>query len=211
MFVGPLTESIIKRAKEEKLIEIDFYQLRDFAEDKHNTVDDTPYGGGRGMVLKVDVVDRAIQKAKSESHGKTKVILLSPRGKSYNQDIAKDFSQYENIILICGHYEGFDERIYNLVDEVISIGDYVLTGGEIAAMSIIDSVTRLIPGVIEEESYSDESFMRKDHSGRYLLEYPHYTRPLEYKGKKVPEVLLSGNHAEIDKWRCEQMKRSRSQ
>jgi tRNA (guanine37-N1)-methyltransferase len=204
MFAGPLTESIIKRAQANGLIEINLSQLRDFADDKHHTVDDTPYGGGKGMVLKVDVLDKAISSARSK-YRKTRVVLLSPRGRTYNQDIAKELSEEESIILVCGHYEGFDERIYNLVDDVISIGDYVLTGGEIPAMAIIDSVSRLLPGVIIEESFINESFMTKNESDKYLLEYPQYTRPLDYKGEKVPDVLLSGNHAEIEKWRQENM------
>ena len=204
MFAGPLTESIIKRAQANGLIEINLSQLRDFADDKHHTVDDTPYGGGKGMVLKVDVLDKAISSARSK-YRKTRVVLLSPRGRTYNQDIAKELSEEESLTLVCGRYEGFDERVYNLVDDVISIGDYVLTGGEIPAMAIIDSVSRLLPGVIIEESFINESFMAKDESGKYLLEYPQYTRPLDYKGEKVPDVLLSGNHAEIEKWRQENM------
>jgi tRNA (guanine37-N1)-methyltransferase len=200
MFNGPLTESIIKRAREKGLVEINLIQLRDFADDKHRTVDDTPYGGGKGMVLKVDVLDRAISSVNLKNQ-KSKIILLSPRGKTYSQDIARELLEYNSITLVCGHYEGFDERVYDLVDDTISIGDYVLTGGEIPAMAIIDSISRLLPGVITEESFMNESFMNKDETGRYLLEYPQYTRPLEYKGKKVPGVLLSGNHAEIEKWR----------
>ena len=203
MFEGPLSESIIKRAKEKGLIEINFHQLRDFSEDKHHNVDDTPCGGGKGMVLRVDVIDKAISSVKSQ---KSKVkgsrtILLSPEGRSYNQDIAKELSCLDNIILVCGHYEGFDDRIHDFVDDTISIGDYVLTGGEIPAMAIVDSVSRLIPGVLSEDSPENESFMEKDIEGNYLVEYPQYTRPIEYKGKKVPEVLLSGNHAEVEKWR----------
>jgi len=205
MFVGPLTESIIRRAQKNNLLEINLFQLRDFADDKHQTVDDTPYGGGKGMVLKVDVLDKAISSVRSK-YQKSRVILLSPRGRTYNQDIAKELSKEESLILVCGHYEGFDERIYNLVDDVISIGDYVLTGGEIPTMAIVDSVSRLLPGVIIEESFLNESFMAKDDSGKYLLEYPQYTRPLNYKGEKVPDVLLSGNHAEIEKWRNSNLK-----
>jgi len=213
MFDGPLSESIIKRAQEKKLVEIVFHQLRDYSEDKHHNVDDTPCGGGKGMVLRVDVVDKAInsvesRKSKVESARK---ILLSPKGRTYNQDIAKELSALDNIILICGHYEGFDERIYDLVDDVISIGDYVLTGGEIPAMTIVDSVSRLIPGVLSEDSPESESFMEKDKEGNYLLEYPQYTRPVEYKGNKVPNILMSGNHAEIEKWRREHMKNKNDQ
>lgn len=202
MFEGPLSESIIKRAKEKGLIEIELFQLRDYSEDKHHNVDDTPAGGGKGMVLRVDVVDRAIESIKAKN-SKSKIILMSPRGRTYNQDVAKELSQLESITLVCGHYEGFDERIYDLVDDVISIGDYVLTGGEIAAMAIVDSVSRLIPGVLSEDSPESESFMEKDEEGNYLLEYPQYTRPFEYKGGKIPDILMSGNHAEIAKWRQE--------
>jgi len=218
MFEGPLSVSIIERAKEEGLIKINLHQLRDYSENKHKSVDDTPYGGGKGMVLRVDVIDRAIsvvesrpvstRKSISTETDKveiTRKILLSPRGRTFNQDIAKELTKYENIILICGHYEGFDERVRDLVDEEISIGDFVLTGGEIPAMEIIDSVSRLIPGVLAENSADNESFMEKNKSGDYLLEHPQYTRPAEYKGKKVPEILLSGNHAEIDSWRKNQL------
>jgi len=200
MFNGPLTESIIGRAKDEGLLEINTVQVRDFASDKHQTVDDTPYGGGKGMVLKVDILDQAIESVKS-SNPNTAVIIMSPRGRTFNQDVAKELSNLENVTLVCGHYEGFDERIYDLADDVISIGDFVLTGGEIPAMAIIDATARLLPGVIVEESAEKESFMEKNNQGDYLLEYPQYTRPLEYKGKKVPDILLSGNHAEIEKWR----------
>lgn len=220
MFTGPLSESIISRAKEKGLIEIDLHQLRDYSQDKHHNaapdiarrsrggrVDDTPYGGGKGMVLRVDVVDKAIMDLKSKiSNKKNRTILLSPRGRTFNQDVAKEFTKYDNLILICGHYEGFDERIRDLVDEEISIGDFVLTGGEIPAMAVVDAVSRLIPGVISENSPEEESFMQKNEEGNYLLEYPQYTRPEDYKGKKVPEILLSGNHAEIEKWRSSKKK-----
>ncbi len=212
MFTGSLSESIIKRAKEKGLIDIKLHQLRDFSNDKHYNVDDTPYGGGKGMVIKVDVVDNAINNVKTQNPNvkKQRTVLLSPRGRTYNQDLAKSMTKYDNIILVCGHYEGFDERISDLVDEEISIGDYVLTGGEIPAMVIVDSVTRLLPGVLAEDSAESESFMEKDSDDNYLLEYPQYTRPVEHKNKKVPDILLSGNHAEIAKWRKEQMKRKRS-
>lgn len=221
MFISPFSESIIKRAQEEGKISIKLHQLRNFATDKHRSVDDTPYGGGKGMVLRVDIIDSAISNVKFLIHSansgqvskqkrskkkKIRTILLSPRGKRFNQDKAKQITKYDNIILICGHYEGFDERVRNLVDEEISIGDFVLTGGEIPAMVIVDAVSRLIPGVLAEESPDNESFMGKDEKGNYLLEYPQYTRPLEYEGKKVPEVLLSGNHAKIKKWREENQK-----
>ena len=210
MFVGPLSESIILRAQKKGLIKINFHQLHDFSKDKHHNVDDTPCGGGKGMIIKVDVVDTAITSVKTlisqqNPKNKTRTILLTPRGITFNQDVANSMTKYDNIILICGHYEGFDERIRDLVDEEISIGDFVLTGGEIPAMAIIDSVSRLIPGVLSEDSPESESFMEKDSEGNYLIEYPQYTRPIEYKGKKVPEILMSGNHSEIEKWRKNQM------
>jgi len=193
--------SIIGRAAKNKIIEIKTYNLRDFGIGKYKQVDDTPYGGGAGMVLKVDVLGRAIEKAKSENPD-TYVILLTPKGEKYDQKQAKKLSKKKNITLVCGRYEGFDERVRELVNAEISIGDYVLSGGEIAACAVIDSVSRLISGVLgKEESIEEESFENN------LLEYPHYTNPREYKGMKVPEVLLSGNHGEIKKWRKEQAKK----
>lgn len=207
MFDGPFSESIIRHAQEKGLVKINFHQLRDFATDKHKTVDDTPYGGGKGMVLKVDVVAAAISKLKTKnSKLKTQTILLTPRGERFNQDLAKRLIKYDNIILICGHYEGFDERIYDLVDESISIGDFVLTGGEIPAMAVVDAVSRLVPGVLAENSAESESFMEKSTDGNYLLEYPQYTRPKNFKGNKVPEVLLSGDHKKITEWRMSNSK-----
>ena len=206
MFSGPFSESILKRAKEKGIFDIEIYNLRDYAEDKHKTVDDTPYGGGKGMVLKVNVVGDAINSVKIEKlkvKSNSRTFLLTPQGKRYNQQKAIELSKYDDLILVCGHYEGFDERIRDLADEQISIGDFVLTGGEIPAMAIVDSVARMIPGVLSEGSGDTESFMQQKEEGEYLLEYPQYTRPVEYKGKKVPEVLLSGNHAEIEKWRKE--------
>ena len=198
MFENVLGTSILKRAQEKGLVEIRLHQLRDWAKDKHRTVDDRPYGGGPGMVLKVDVVEPAIIEVTSNQRPATgKVILLSPQGRRYDQKMARGLAKEERLILVAGHYEGFDERIREFVDEEISIGDYVLTGGEIPAMVIIDSVVRLIPGVLgDEESVKWESFSEEG-----LLDFPQYTRPAEYKGLKVPEVLLSGNHAEIEKWR----------
>lgn len=218
MFVGPLSESILKRAKNNGLIDISLVQLRDFATDKHKTVDDTPYGGGAGMVLKVDVMAKAIANVLSKMPGvilnkvknpsakgilryaqddkKTRIILLTPGGNKFDQKKAIELSKYDNLILICGHYEGFDQRINeNLVDEEISIGDYVLTGGELPAMVMIDTISRMIPGVIKAESAANESFMGDG------FDYPVYTRPVEYNGWTVPEVLQNGNHAEIGKWR----------
>lgn len=202
MFAGPFEESILKRAREKKLVEIKLHNLRDWTEDKHKTVDDRPFGGGAGMVLKVEPVWRALEELKTGDE-KEKVVLLTPQGKVFNQSMAKSLSQLEHLILICGHYEGFDERIrQHLVDEEISIGEYVLTGGELPAMIIADAVTRLIPGVLEKETATqEESFSLTDKNGRPLLEYPQYTRPEEFRGWKVPAELLSGNHAEIKKWR----------
>ncbi len=208
MFSSPLSESIIKRAVNKKVVEINLVNIRDFAEDKHKTVDDTPYGGGAGMVLKPDVMDSALRGIVGKNRGKYHVVLLTPQGKRFEQNDAARLSQKNNLILICGHYEGFDERIReHMVDEEISLGDFVLSGGEIAAMAVTDAVVRLLPGALgKDESTGEESFSLKDESGNILLEYPQYTKPFDYKGWKVPEVLTSGNHAEIKKWRLGQAK-----
>jgi tRNA (guanine37-N1)-methyltransferase len=199
MFKGPFDSSIIKRAVDKKLISIEFINLRAFGLGKHQTVDDTPYGGGMGMILRVDVLEKAIEAAKNKNLSKRqqKVVLLSAHGKKFGQKIAKGYSKIKNLILVCGHYEGFDERIKEFIDEAISVGDFVLTGGEIPAMLITDSVSRLVKGVIKEESAAFESFSP-------YLEHPQYTKPQDYKGRKVPEILLSGNHPEIEKWRKKQ-------
>ena len=203
MFDGILNESIIKRAIDDKKVNIDVIDLRSYSKDKHNKVDDTIYGGGAGMLIKCEPVFDAIDDLKTKN---TKVIMLSPDGVKYNQEKAYELSKEKNIILLCGHYEGFDERINTVVDEKISIGDYVLTGGEIPAMAIIDSVTRLLPGVINEESHLNDSFNND------LLDYPQYTKPKEYRGMKVPDVLLSGDHKKIDEWRREeQIKKTKKQ
>lgn len=199
MFMGPFEESMVKRAKENGLVEINTYNLRDYAEDKHKTVDDRPFGGGPGMVMKVDVIDKAISDLKTNT---SKIILLSAKGDKYTQQKAVEFSRLNHMILLCGHYEGVDHRVFDLVDEVVSIGDYILTGGEIASMVLVDSVVRLIPGVLGD----DESSVDESHKKPGYIEHPQYTRPEEYKEMKVPEVLLSGNHAEIDKWREENSK-----
>ena len=191
----PLKQSIIKRAAEKKLIDIKLVNIRDFSEDKHNKVDDTPYGGGAGMLMKPDVVDRAYNSVKSEN---AKVIYLTPQGKTLNQKIVKDLSKREHLILLCGHYEGIDQRVLDkIVDEEISIGDYVLTGGELPAMVLIDSVSRYVEGVLSNESTEEESFSNG------LLEYPQYTRPEIFDNVKVPDVLISGHHENIRKWRRE--------
>jgi len=190
--------SILGRAIDSKIIEIKTYNLRDFGIGKRRAVDDTPYGGGAGMVLKVDILDKAIAHVRAENPG-TSVILLTPKGEKYSQKVAKSLSKKKNITLVCGHYEGFDERVRGLVNMEVSIGDYVLSGGEIATAAIIDSVSRLLPGVLGgEDSTHEESFEN------HLLEYPQYTNPRKYKDMEVPEVLLSGNHAEIEKWRRRQ-------
>lgn len=191
----PLKQSIIKRAVEKNLIDINLINIRDFSEDKHNKVDDTPYGGGAGMLMKPDVVDRAYNSIKSEN---AKVIYLTPQGKTLNQRIVRDLSKQEHLILLCGHYEGIDQRVLDkIVDEEISIGDYVLTGGELAAMVLIDSVSRYVDGVLSDESTDEESFSNG------LLEYPQYTRPEIFDNVKVPDVLISGHHENIRKWRRE--------
>ena len=190
-----LGESIIGRARENKLIEINLINIRDFSKDKHKKVDDTPYGGGAGMVIRPDVVYDAYNSIKNKD---AKVIYMSPKGKVLNQEKVKQLSNQKHLIIICGHYEGIDQRVLDeIVDEEISIGDYVLTGGELPAMVLIDSVSRYVKGVLNDESTSEESFSNN------LLEYPHYTRPEEFRGKKVPEVLISGHHKNIKKWREE--------
>ncbi len=191
-----LNTSILKRAQSKGKISFELINLRDFGEGKHQVVDGRPYGGGAGMVLRADILAKAVKSLKIENC-KLKIILMSASGYPYKQKKALELSKLDHLIIICGHYEGVDQRfIDKYVDEEISIGDYVLTGGEIPAMVIVDSVVRLIPGVLEKpEAIINESFSEN------LLEYPHYTRPEEFEGEKVPEVLLSGNHAEIAKWR----------
>ena len=197
MFAGPLDESIVKRARDTGLLDLKIHNLRDWAHDRHKTVDDRPFGGGPGMLLKPEPLFEAIESLKRE---KTRVILLSPAGRKFNQAIASELAQQEDLLLVTGHYEGFDERVREgLADDELSIGDYVLTNGSLAAMVVIDAVTRLLPGALgDDQSAVDESFSQG------LLEYPHYTRPAEFRGLKVPPVLLSGHHAEIEKWRREQ-------
>lgn len=202
MFVGPFSESILKRAQEKGLLEIKFVNIRDFGIGRHKVVDDRAYGGGIGMVLKVDILDNAIQAAKDTalSADEQKVVLLDPRGETFKQQIAQEFSRLKHLIILCAHYEGVDERVRSLVDHTISIGDFILTGGEIPAMAMIDSVSRLVPGVLKEDATTYESFST-DKEGDTLLEYPQYTTPREYKGMKVPEILLSGNHQKIEDWK----------
>lgn len=197
MFAGPLDESIIKRAREAGLLELALHNLRDYAHDRHRTVDDRPFGGGPGMLLKPEPLFEAVEDL---ARAETRIILVSPSGRTFNQAIAAELAQVQHLLLVSGHYEGFDERVREqLADDELSIGDYVLTNGALPVMVIIDTVTRLLPGVLGDDTSSlDESFSHG------LLEYPQYTRPAEFRGMKVPEILLSGNHAEIAKWRAEQ-------
>jgi tRNA (guanine37-N1)-methyltransferase len=196
MLHSPLGFSLLKKAQEKNLIDIGLHDIRDFALDKHKMTDDAPYGGGCGMVMKVEPVERALAAVRRDEL-EPLVVLMTPQGKQFNQKIAAEFSARAQLILICGRYEGYDERIReHLADREISIGDYILTGGELPALVVIDAVARLIPGVLgNNESVSAESFA----SG--VLEYPQYTRPAEYKTWSVPDVLVSGNHAEIERWR----------
>jgi tRNA (guanine37-N1)-methyltransferase len=196
---GPLNESILKRGREKGLLQVAVRNIRDYTEDKHKTADDSPYGGGAGMVLKPEPIFKAFEAMKAERPGEEFLsILLSPQGKLFHQRRAEELSEEKRrIVLLCGHYEAIDERVIDtLVDEELSIGDYVLTGGELAALVVIDAAARLLPGVLGD----DESAYR-DSFGDGLLDHPHYTRPAEFLGRKVPDVLLSGNHAEIEKWR----------
>ena len=199
MFTSPFADSIIKRAIDKKILQINFTQLRDFAFDKHKQVDDSPFGGGSGMVLKPEPMYRAVREVLSrEKNLSRKIIITDPSGKVFNQSKAKELAELDRLIFICGHYEGFDARIYDLADEIISIGDFVLTGGELPAMVIIDAVARMLPGVLgSEDSARTDSFFDG------LLSYPQYTRPRDFEGKIVPEILLSGHHEKIDEWRRE--------
>lgn len=194
MFTGPLSESILKRAQQEDLIQIEITNIRDFAFNKHRNVDDYPYGGGAGMVMKPEPIFRAVNELKNKE---TKVIFMSPQGKVFNQELAKDLATEEHLLLLCGRYEGVDERVREeLIDEEISIGDYVLTGGELPAMVLIDAVGRMIPGVLgAQESAIEDSFYKG------ILDYPQYTRPREFQNLQVPEILLSGDHQKIAEWR----------
>ncbi len=200
LFVSVMGESIIGRAQKNGLVEINAVNIRDYSKDKHRKVDDYPFGGGNGMVMMCQPVIDAYKAVTEGIRHKPKVIYMSPQGNVLTQEMANELSKQEHLILLCGHYEGIDERIIEeIVDEEISIGDYVLTGGELPAMVLIDCVSRLIPGVLSTEgSFSDESHFNG------LLEYPQYTRPADYNGNKVPDVLLSGHHANIEKWRMQQ-------
>jgi len=199
MFAGPLDESIIKRARNKGLLDLKVHDLRGWTHDRHRTVDDRPFGGGPGMLMKPEPLFEAVESLRGEG---TKVILLSPAGRKFEQQAARNLAEQKHLLLVTGHYEGFDERArQSLADDELSIGDYVLTNGALPAMVVIDAVTRLLPGVLgDDESSRDESFSHG------LLEYPQYTRPAEFRGMKVPDVLISGNHADIEKWRREQAK-----
>src|SRR5437764_2239445 len=197
MFVGPFDESMLKRARESSALELNLVDIRDFAADRHRTVDDTPYGGGPGMVMKPGPIFAAVEAVRRPA---SHVILLSPQGRQFEQAIAAELGRLPHLVLICGHYEGVDERVReHLVDDELSIGDFVLTGGELAAMVVVDAVVRLLPGVLG----AGESIVEESHSSG-LLEYPQYTRPAEFRGWRVPDILLSGNHAEIARWRRRQ-------
>jgi tRNA (guanine37-N1)-methyltransferase len=205
MFQGPFDCSIIKRARDKNLITIDFIDIRDFASDRYKSVDGHPYGGGAGMILRVDVVDRAIQatvRKRKVSRSKTRIILMDPQGRTYTQAVAKNLLSFEHLVIICGHYEGVDERIRTMVDEEISVGDFIVSGGELPAMIVVDSVARLFRGVLKNSrAVSSESFWEP-----HLLEYPQYTEPRIYKGKEVPEVMVGGNHTKIAQWKEAQSK-----
>ena len=206
MFGGPFDESIIRRARDRKLIDIALHNIRDYAADRHQTADDAPYGGGAGMVMKVEPLAACIDAVKLQNPA-ARVVMTSPQGRRFNHAVAAEFAVLPGLIIVCGRYEGIDERVCELyVEEAISLGDYVLSGGEIPAMAVVDAVTRLLPGVLGSgESAESDSFSDG------LLEYPQYTRPPEFKGLKVPEVLLSGNHERIRKWRrSESLRRTRN-
>jgi tRNA (guanine37-N1)-methyltransferase len=195
MFRSPLEESIIGKARNVGLIQVNLFNIRDYAEGKHRVTDDYPYGGGKGMIMKPEPIMRGIEAIQSDNP-EARVILMTPQGYPLRQEVVKRLAQQSHLILICGRYEGVDERVRDVVDEEISIGDYVLTGGELAALVVIDAVSRQIPGVLgDEEASEDDSFSRG------LLEHPQYTRPREFAGRKVPEILLSGDHQAIEQWR----------
>lgn len=206
MIKGGLNHSILKRAEDENIIKIIPINIRDFSKNKHKKVDDYPYGGGAGMVMTSQPIFDAFLSIKSEINQKTKIIYMTPQGKVFNQKICEELSKEKDLVFLCGHYEGIDERVIEeIVTDEISLGDFILTGGELAAMTIIDAIARLVPNVLgKEESHINESF------SNYLLEYPQYTRPYEFLGKKVPDVLISGHHKNVDDWRLQQsIKRTR--
>ena len=204
MFTGPFSESIIKRARARGQIDIRLHNIRDWALDKHHMADDTPYGGGAGMVMKAPPIVEAVEAVLGSDIDSAHIAIMSAGGRKFTQEIARELSTCARLVLICGHYEGIDERVSKLLDaDELSIGDFVLTGGEIAAMAIADATIRLVPGVIDAESIADESHGQ----GTSLVEYPHYTRPASYRGLDVPEVLRSGHHGQIESWRAEQSRK----
>lgn len=228
VFEPVFKSSILKRAQDKKIVQIRLYNLRDWAQDKRGTVDDRPYGGGAGMILMVQPIYEALESLKSKFKSrKSKIILLSPRGKTFHQKKAQELAKLGEIVLVCGHYEGFDERVRQFIDEEISIGDYVLTGGEIPAMAITDAIVRLLPGVLKKpEATKAESFSthlaqlaqkapsqkeknRQQSNKAFYLEYPQYTRPEKFKGLAVPKVLLSGDHQKISQWQKEHLKKKK--
>lgn len=199
MFTGPMSESILKRAQASATLDIRIHDIRDWTQDRHRTADDTPYGGGAGMVMKAPPIVEAVEGVLGDEISTTHIAIMSAGGRRFTQALAREFATKPRLALICGHYEGIDDRVGNILDaDELSIGDYVLTGGELPAMVIADSVSRLVPGVIDAESIIEESHSTTG------VEYPHYTRPVEYRGLRVPDILLSGHHANIDAWRREQ-------
>lgn len=211
MFESPFSESIIKRAIKKEIIDIKIHNLRDFSIDKYGSVDDKPFGGDVGMLIRVEPVYNALESVKKETEGKTRIIMMSARGERFTQKKAEELSKYDNLVLLCGHYEGFDQRISDfMVDEELSVGDYVLTGGELPAMIVTDAVSRLVSGVLgKDESSQIESWSEIEVDGKKIrtIEYPQYTRPQEFMGHKVPEVLLSGDPKKIEQWKLEQIKK----
>jgi tRNA (guanine37-N1)-methyltransferase len=200
MFAGPFDTSILKRARENNLLDINLINIRDFSQNKHRAVDDTPFGGGAGMVMQVEPIFKAMEFLEQQQKGLGRVVMMCPQGQPFSQELAKDLATADRLVLLCGHYEGFDERVREkLVTDEISIGDYVLTGGELPAMVVVDAVARMIPGVLGEMASAEEDSF---YSG--LLEHPHYTKPRVYQGMEVPEILLSGHHKNIEKWRRRQ-------
>lgn len=210
MFQGPFDFSIVKKAKEKQLVEINLINIRDSGIGRHKVVDDTPYGGGIGMVMRADVLRKAISNVKfpiSNFKSRERVVLLSASGVKFDQERAKEYAGLDHLILVCGHYEGVDARVKKYIDEEISIGDFVSTGGEIPAMLVTDCVTRLVPGVLKEGATDAESFSLEGPGGDKYLEYPQYTKPAEFDGVSVPEILLSGDHKKIHEWRMDQAKK----
>jgi tRNA (guanine37-N1)-methyltransferase len=200
MFRGPFEESIVKRAMDKGLVQIFLHDIRDYTSDKHRTVDDYPFGGGQGMLMKPEPLFAAVEDVQGQAPERGPIVLLTPQGRLFNEEVAVELARHDRLIIICGHYEGVDARVHeHLATDEISIGDYVLSGGELAAMVVVDAVVRQIPGALGSPlSSADDSFARG------LLEYPHYTRPADFRGMGVPEVLLSGNHGEIARWRRQQ-------